>query len=263
MKIIKWTLSAVAALILAALIFFFGYMRPRHVVPILMYHGVDEVEGSSLYVRPDVFADQIRFLRDSGYNVIDLDTFVKAGKTGRPLEDNSVVITFDDGLEDNYINAFPVLSRYDMPATIFLITGYIGREPGYLNWDQVRVMSSHGISFGAHTRDNVYLPSISGDKEKLKEQIYAPRKDIAENAGLQALYFCYPTGGFNDTIKDMVRKAGYRAACATNRGYDRYNEDLYELNRVKITNSDTTKPFHFRAKLSGYYNLFRSYKAPE
>lgn len=263
MRIIKWTLSAVAVAVLAALIFFFGYMRPRHVVPILMYHGVDEVEGSSLYVRPDVFADQIRFLHEAGYKVIDLDTFVEARKAGRELDDRSVVITFDDGLEDNYINAFPVLYRYDMPATIFLITGYIGKEPGYLNWDQVRMMSSHGISFGAHTRSNVYLPSIGGDKEALSEQIYGPRRDLEKNAGLTARYFCYPTGGFNSRIKDMVRKAGYRAACTTNRGYDRYNKDLFELNRVKVTNSDTTRPFHFRAKLSGYYNLFRSYKAPE
>ena len=262
MKILKRAVIAIALIAAAASVFFFGYMRPRYVLPILMYHGVSDVEGTSLYVKPEVFARQMEFLRDNGYKVISLDEFVSGTRAGREFGAKTIVITFDDGFEDNYLNAFPVLVKYRMPATIFLITGYVGREKGYLNWDQVRVMYENGIDFGGHTRNNVYLPSAGG-KAALEEEIEGPREDILSGLGAEAEYFCYPTGGFNEEIKNMVKAAGYKGACTTNRGYDRYNRDLYELKRVKITNSDATRPFHFRAKLSGYYNLFRSLKNPE
>ncbi|MDP2830799.1 MAG: hypothetical protein Q8O02_00950, partial [Candidatus Omnitrophota bacterium] len=75
-----------------------------------------------------------------------------------------------------------------------------------------------------------------------------------------AVYFCYPIGGFNEIVKKLVKEASYKGACTTNRGADRFNRDVYELKRVKMTNFDMSKPFYFRLKLSGYYNLFRSRK---
>lgn len=256
MKILRILLAVILIPILLAVSFYMFYMKPRHVVPILMYHSITSEENSSLHVTPDNFTRQMDFLDKKGYSVISLDEFTKGVGSGRKFPGNTVVITFDDGYEDNYLYAFPVLSKYDMPATIFLITGYVGKEKGYLNWDQVRLMMRNGIDFGGHTRSNVYLPSVE-DSADLVEEIAGCRRDIEKNTGQEANYFCYPIGGFDQKAKKAVIQSGYKGACSTNRGSDRMNRDVYELNRVKITNSDTTKPFHFRAKLSGYYNLFR------
>lgn len=254
--------SLAAGIILAALAaasFYFFYMKPRWTVPILMYHGVNDTEGSTLFVSPRNFERQMRFLHDDGYNVISFDALVKGISEKKVFPPKTVVITFDDGYVDNYVNAFPVLARYKMPAIIFIATAYVSKEEGYLTWDQVRLMQSNRMDFGGHTRDHVYLPDVK-DESVLAEEVAGCKVDIEKNTGKRADYFCYPSGGYDDRVLEAVKKAGYKGACTTNRGKDRANRDVYELNRVKVTDSDANKPLHFRAKLSGYYNLFRRIK---
>jgi len=215
---------------------------------------------SSLNVAPENFSRQMAYLDSKGYKVISLGELVDNIKEGKTFLPRTVVVTFDDGFEDNYLNAFPVLARHKMPAIIFLITSYVGDREGYMNWDQVRLMMANGIDFGGHTRNNVYLPSVK-DERQLRDETVGCREDIKRKTGKEALYFCYPTGGYNEKVKKAVTEAGYKGACTTNRGSDRRNRDVFELNRVKVTNSDMTKPMHFRAKISGYYNVFRRLKS--
>jgi len=229
------------------------WLYPRYTVPILMYHYVSEGDGT-LFVKPDIFERQMKYLRDHRYNVISMDELVDGLRSGRRFAHNTVAVTFDDGRRDNYQYAFPVLQKYGIPATIYVITGWMGQGV-YLTWDQIREMAADGIDFGAHTRHHVYLPDA--DTETIRVEVEGSRQDLLEQAGRLPRHFCYPSGGFTPQAKEIVRAAGYDSAATTNRGYDRHNVDLYELNRVKVTNSDAVKPFHFRGKLSGYYNLLR------
>jgi len=258
-RFLKRVLVLLLAVFVLMGLFYSFYMRPRHVVPILMYHAVNNDTSTSLNVKPVNFARQMSFLEDARYNVISLKKFVEGVKAKEKFPSKTVVITFDDGFEDNYLYAFPSLAKHEIPATIFVITDYVGKREGYLTWDQVILMKNNGIDFGGHTRDNIYLPSLKSDKE-LWEQIAGCKEDLKKKANYTAEFFCYPSGGFNEQVKNIVKKAGYKGACTTNRGFDKSNTDVFELNRVKITNSDITKPFNFRAKLSGYYNVFRSLK---
>jgi peptidoglycan/xylan/chitin deacetylase (PgdA/CDA1 family) len=260
MNALRNVIIVVVAAVMVSAVYMF-VISPRRVVPILMYHGITEGEDSSMYVSPDNFERQMAFLKKQGYSVISLDELVSAIKLGEKPEAKTVVITFDDGYTDNYLNAFPVLDKHGFPATIFIVTGYMG-SPGYLTWDQVRIMMAHGIDFGSHTMNNSYLPSEK-ETASLWKEISGSKRDIETATGKSPAYFAYPIGGFNEKVKSAVKMAGYKGACTTNRGPDRYNRDVYALKRVKVTNSDMTKPFHFRAKLSGYYNLFRKNKSPE
>jgi len=124
------------------------------------------------------------------------------------------------------------------------------------------MMLRDGFSFGGHTRHNMYLPGIT-DPVQLVDEIAGCKTEIEENLGQTIDYYCYPTGGFTAQVKRIVRESGYKGACTTNRGTARFNTDVYELKRVKVTNADMTRPLSFRAKLSGYYNLFRSTKRGE
>jgi peptidoglycan/xylan/chitin deacetylase (PgdA/CDA1 family) len=161
MRILRRIIIAFALISISACVFYIFYMQPRYTVPVLMYHSIAEDPGSTLSVAPENFRKQIEYLNKAGYTVISLDELVTGILAGNRFTGKEVVLTFDDGFEDNYIKAFPLLSKYDMPAIIFLETANIGVQDRYLTWEQIRVMSKNNIAFGAHTKTGAYLPSIT------------------------------------------------------------------------------------------------------
>ena len=283
--------------------FYFSWLNPRYVVPILTYHNIG-YGHDGFYVSPENFTKQMGYIKKNGYEVITLDELIRGIKDKKGFKRNKVVITFDDGYKDNFEYAYPVLKRFDFPATIFIITDLIdkssmgvlkkflnwneviaiskekitfgghtyiftmanhirGEEKKFLNWNEVRIMSKDGVFFGAHTKSHFYLGSwLLKDDEIALEEIAGSKKAIEQKIGMPVDYFCYPGGGFNAKAKELVIQAGYKGACTTNRGFAKFNSDVYELKRIKITNSDATKPFSFWAKLSGYYTVFKKQKNP-
>ncbi len=251
---IKRFLLAIFLILIIAVIGLCIWIHDQYVVPIMMYHSVSlEDESPMSTVSPKRFSKQMNFLKRNGYQVITLEDLIEGTKTRKKFQHKTVVITFDDGYQDNYRNAFPILKEYHFPAAIFLISDSTGVSPNLLTWDQIKEMSQNGITFGSHTRQHVYLPEQS--EAQLKDEIEGSKRVIEEHLGKPVYYFAYPSGGFSDHIKSLVAMAGYKAALTTNRGYDRYNIDLYELNRIRINNWDSS--FVLWNKLSGYYNLFR------
>ena len=261
---IKKILTVLSVIVLfLGILYFFG-LTPKYTVPILMYHSIGEGKGG-FSVSPKNFAKQMEYIKKNGYEVISLDELVSSINNKRLLKRNKVVITFDDGYKDNFQYAYPVLKKFNFPATIFLIPDFMeetfSNKKGFLGWDDVILMSKNNISFGAHTKKHFYLGVIK-DEIAAFEQIAGSKKTIEEKISLPVNSFCYPGGGFNEKVKAMVAQAGYKGACTTNRGFARFNRDVYELKRIKITNSDAVNPFSFWAKLSGYYNLLRKEKNP-
>ncbi|PIQ90418.1 MAG: polysaccharide deacetylase [Candidatus Omnitrophica bacterium CG11_big_fil_rev_8_21_14_0_20_41_12] len=246
--------------------FYFFWVSPRYAVPILTYHGFNYEEGM-MFVRPEIFEKQMRYLKDKGCNVISLNELVEGIKIGRKFAHNTVVITIDDGYKNNFTRAYPVLKRYGFPATVFLITNDVGTKKDFLTWDEIKEMAKNNISFGGHTKNHVYLPEVNKE-DILWDEIYGPKKIIEDNIGMAADYFCYPKGGFTEKAEMLVKRAGYKGACTTNRGKHILNPmNVYELRRISIRDDDPyfsfsniIDPISFRAKLSGYYNILRSEK---
>lgn len=259
MKTLKRILiiSIIIGILLCA--FYFFWLSPKYTVPILMYHRFGYNE-SGLFVTPENFARQMTYLKNKGYEVISLDELVEGIKNNRKFKHKTVAITIDDGYKDNYIHAYPVLKKYDFPATIFIIVNFMGKKKEFMNWSEIKIMLQNNISFGGHTKNQIYLPSIK-NKDILWDETAGCKKLIEKKTGVVVDYFCYSTGGFTEEIKTMLKEAGYKGACTTNRGFAKLNKDVYELKRIKVKNSDMNKPFSFRAKLSGYYNLFRAKKS--
>ena len=206
MRIIKKVIIALLILTLIVVCYYFFWLVPRYTVPILTYHDLGYKGG--IQVTPENFERQMFFLKEKHYNVIPLDELVEGIKKGKKFARNTVVITFDDGYQDNYSYAYPVLKKYGFPATIFLISDYIGNKPGFLGWNEIKEMSKNNISFGGHTRHHVYLPSIK-DKNILWDEIAGCKEIIEKHIGKRIDYFCYPRGGFNEEIEILVKKAGY------------------------------------------------------
>ena len=261
MRILKNFLLALVGCIIIFCIGFTFWLRDRYVVPIVTYHhvGVPSVVKYRLNaVTASSFEYQMSFLKRHGFQVISFDDFVKGIKAGHSFNRNTVVLQFDDGYEDNYIYAFPILKKYGFSATIFLVSDNIG-TPGFLTWDQIKEMEKYNIIMGAHTRHHVYLPRV--DAARAQDEIAGSKKVIEDHLGHQIDYFAYPTGGFSEDTERLVQEAGYKAAVTTNRGKHYFDEDLYELKRIHMSNSDIRySGLILWFKLSGYYNLFRQPK---
>ncbi len=250
----KKSCIALGAVLAVAVLVFIFWLRDRYVVPILTYHNVSDHLGefSLNNVTPQSFAWQMNFLKKYNYHVISFDDYVQAHAKGLAFARNTVVIHFDDGYDDNYTNAYPILKRHRFPAMVFLVSGSVGK-PGFLNWNQIKEMEAGRFMAGSHTHHHVHLPDVP--YSVAKDEILTSKAIIEARLGHPILYFVYPSGGFTEEIKGLVEDAGYKAAGTTNRGRDRLNRDLFELNRIRIKNSETHLTFW--AKLTGYYNLFR------
>ncbi len=252
-----WFFGFAVVVGIAGLAFIF-FLRDRYVVPILSYHHVASDFHSSKdfpslnNVTAKSFAWQMKFIEKHGYHVISFEDYIDGVKKGHGFARNTVVIQFDDGYEDNYTNAFPVLKSYEFPAMVFVISDTIG-TPGFLTWAQIKEMDSQGFKIGAHTRRHAYLPEVP--LEVAKEEIFGSKKALEAGVGHPIDYFAYPSGGFTEEVAGLVKQAGYKAAVTTNRGRDKFNRRFFEINRIRIKNTENSLTLW--AKLSGYYNFFR------
>jgi peptidoglycan/xylan/chitin deacetylase (PgdA/CDA1 family) len=230
---------------------------------VVYYHRIDDEQHRSC-VSPRAFAAQMAWLRDEGFNVVPLASLRGHLDEHRAFPERTVAITFDDGFADNYTNAFPVLVRHRLPATIFLAAGYIGGQDlpvlrdrsglKPLDWSQVREMADAGIEFGAHTLTHRSLPGLPA--EELEREITGSRELIAERTARPVDTFCYPRGHFDDGVKRAVRDAGFRLACTTLPGCVTPDTHPFSLRRTFIARDDSLRDF--ARKIDGSFDLLHA-----
>jgi len=238
---------------------FLLHVNRLYVVPIMMYHHVEDLDHHEAnWVSPKNFEFQMAFLKKHRYHVISLEKLVEITRNNEIPRWKTVVITFDDGYVDNYTEAVPILKKYGFPAIFFLPVNRMG-TPGHMSWNQVRELAGDGFAIGSHGLEGRYLLDFS--REKQIREIKNSRRNLENRLGQTIDYFAYPIGGFSDFIKSIVAQSGYQGACATNRGFDRFNKDVFELNRIRFSNQDS-QTIILWAKLSGFYNFFRKNKKP-
>ena len=215
-------------------------------VPILNYHMVGSLHHA-LCVTPSDFDEQMAYLAEEGYHTISPDDLIGYLKVGKQLPDKPILITFDDGYVDNYENAYPILKKYGFTATIFLVTGKISEEPGFLTWDQVREMKSQGFSFGSHTVNHVPLNLNKMTPDEIRTELLASREKMKQELGELPTCFAYPTGARSLEIQDLVKSCGYEAAFSIRYGQAGTDSNLFALERIPIFKSDRTfRSFYFR-----------------
>lgn len=230
------------------------FMTLAYVPPILMYHSIDENEElTKLSLCPLGFAKQMEFLYANKYNVVSLEDMARRIKEKKKIPFKTVTITFDDGYENNYLCAYPVLKKYNFPATIFIITNNVGKK-GYLTWDEIREMRKNNITIGSHTQSHAWLPDL--DADTLKEEVFGSKKILEEKTGHKIGVISYPIGAYDERVKAVVKDAGYLAACATNPGPGKRWDDVYALKRVRISRTSKNLLVFF-IESSGYYTFVK------
>ena len=171
-----------------------------------------------------------------------------------------IVITFDDGYRDNYVNAFPIMKEFGLKGCVFCVSDEIGKE-SFLRLEEIHEMADAGFEFGSHTMSHPELVHLD-EKSKWLE-ISESKKRLEEMLGIPIPYFCYPKGFWDEEGVDMVATAGYAAACSNRPGSNdwrhllrRNSNDIYLLRRTEISGFDDLGDF--RRKLNGAYDLLHS-----
>ena len=241
--------------IIAIVIIF--WVKAQYVVPIIMYHNIDgNSAASTLSVSPQSFRVQMVFLKSHKYNVVRLGDIEEMVRKNR-FPSKTVAITFDDGYENNYLNAYPVLKKLGLQATIFIIPAKIGTD-GYLTWDEVIEMSESGvITIGSHSFSHPWL--TSQPDQKLDSEILGSKRAIESHLHKKVNAFCYPSGGFDKNAREKVIKAGYEIAVATNPGRRYPKHDLFAMKRIKIARTSDNL-FIFWFETTGFYTWIKEHR---
>ena len=213
-------------------------------IPILMYHAVhvmdpSEASNANLIVAPDNFEAQIKAMVDAGYYFLTPEEAYKA-LTENALPAKKVVwLTFDDGNEDFYTIAYPILKKYKAKATNNIITGFVKKgNAGNLTVKQMKEMMAHGMSFQSHT---VNHPDLSAtDKATQKAELTDSIDFLEDKLNTKVNTIAYPSGRYNQTTLDLAKKT-YKLGLTTNEGLASAKDGLLSLNRVRILPTTTSK----------------------
>ena len=201
-----------------------------------MYHYVRSVDqesdplGYELSVTPDDFNNQMAWLREQGYIGVRMDGITRCLRGEAPCPSKAIALTFDDGYADAYTDALPVLKRYGLVATFYIVTNFVG-QPGYMTWEQVAELRDSGMEIGAHTIDHLDLRTL--DPTEMLRQIAQSKSDLESKLRISVTSFCYPAGFYDPAIEEMVRASGYLNATTTR--WDNDISDILALPRRRIS----------------------------
>ncbi|SMC74783.1 polysaccharide deacetylase family protein [Sporomusa malonica] len=204
-------------------------------IPVLLYHHVsdDSSDLPKLTVTPAEFERQMAMLKNAGFQTIPpgkLIAYMRDEPVTLPAK--PILITFDDGYEDNYANAFPILKSMEFRAVIFMVGVNLDRDKR-LSSHQVQEMSAYGITFGGHSVTHRDLTTLTGTA--LNHEVGDIKKKLTNVTTYEADLFSYPYGYFNLTTWDAVVAAGYQAAFTTLPGLNSSKQDnVYLLRRIPI-----------------------------
>lgn len=254
-KVLSWLVGIIFTIVvLVAGIFSYWYFGSTNYmltgVPVLNYHQVNNKFQTCLTMKPKNFEEQMKYLHDNDYHVITQQQFDEYMSGDGTLPDRPVLITFDDGYADNYQYAYPIMKKYGMRGTIFLITGLVDK-PGYLTWEQIKKMSADGMEFGSHTVS--HKPLTSFDREGARRELTESKAVIGQHLGKPCTFFAFPEGKFDDMVMEETKAAGYKYGFTVETGRDFPWDDHYDLDRVPFFEGPISfKHFRFRLTFSAF-----------
>lgn len=217
-------------------------------VVILGYHGIvddDKIQTSS-DVTEKQFRQQLNFLKANNYKVISIETYKNALENNRQLPAKSVIITLDDGYQDN--KAVKILREYKLPATFFIITGHINfpklsKFKKFTLQDIKEIDADPLFSVYSHGKTHAYLTTLS--LESLSKELDDSRKFLEDNLGGKRDIIAYPYGAFNSNIRSIIGKY-YFLGLGVSGNY----KDILNQPRYLIGYSTTPDIVTFRRRLN-------------
>jgi peptidoglycan/xylan/chitin deacetylase (PgdA/CDA1 family) len=215
-------------------------------IPILLYHRFGPVVTDQMTVTTGVFESQLKYLSQKGYVVITLRQLVDSylGK-GHTLPSKSLVITADDGHRSVYTDMFPLLKRYQVPATLFIYPSAISNASYAMTWGQLKEMKASGLlDFQSHS---FWHPNFKKEKERLdpsgyerlvEMQLKKSREKLERELNTKVDMLAWPFGICNDGLINKAFEVGYVATFTMERHHASTADNIRALPRYLITPSD-------------------------
>lgn len=217
-------------------------------IPVLCYHHIrDPKPGQSetfksYSVSPSQFAEQMKALKDSGYESVLPNQLYDHLVYDHPLPPKPVMLTFDDTDEEQFTIGAKEMQKYGFKGVFFIMTISINR-PRYMSKEQIKELADNGNAVESHTWDHHMVTKYQG--EDWEKQFVKPRKTIEDITGKSALYFAYPFGLWNKAAIPELKKAGFKMAFALSTKRDS-TEPLYTVRRMIVPGQWST-PGMFKA----------------
>ncbi|MGF0172661.1 polysaccharide deacetylase family protein [Streptomyces sp. Marseille-Q5077] len=220
-------------------------------VPILMYHAVSTSPNDAtreLSVAPEAFAEQMALIGDLGLTPVRTADLAARWRSGKPLPERPVLITFDDGYEGVHRHALPVLAKHGFAATVFVSTGWLkgphdmgGGLDTMLDWDQVRELAEADVEIGGHSHTHPQLDQLPDDQ--LRSELILCKEIISDRLGSVPASFAYPYGYSSRRVREAVHETGYAQALAVNNGLARRRQGPYALTRLTVRRTTGIEEF--------------------
>jgi peptidoglycan/xylan/chitin deacetylase (PgdA/CDA1 family) len=222
----EWFLGAATLAGAAASARWAWWRKSTEGLAVLMYHKIGQPPKDTrlkpLWVSTEAFEGQMIHLKEDGYTTLLFSELGRAAEEGRPLPPKPVLVTFDDGYRNNYLEAFPVLMRHGLKGNVFLVYETIGKhnqwhdpetEPwlSMLRWEDIREMDrSRRVEFGSHTMRHRNLEAV--EFEDARWELEESKRRFEDALGREFPFFAYPygAGAFSPRIREATLKAGYR-----------------------------------------------------
>jgi len=237
---------------------------------ILVYHNISRCSNAR-GLQPDTvprtqFEQQLRLLRENDFRVISLRELLMNVRGGICLCPRSVVLTFDDGYQSAYSEAFPLLQEYEFPATFFLTTAFVGTSNVFpwlregasnrpedlrpMSWDAVRELSEAGYEIGSHTSTHPFLPGL--DRLAMERELLLSHATIGDKTGVAPEAFALPYShplrhrlwpAFESNLAAALEMAKYTSCSTLLRGHISEESNPFALNRFAVCGKDDLQSF--------------------
>ena len=204
-------------------------------IPVLLYHRIGDTEGH-LTISPEKFETDLAKLRELGYTTISLSTFRSfLIDSNVEMPAKPIMLSFDDGYLDNFMNAYPLLRKYGMTATFYIITSMVGEEDR-LAVGHIREMASNGMSIGSHTVSHRMLGDMG--KEEAENELVLSRNYLEGMLQKPVEFVAYPKGSYNGETGPLAYESGYRGGFSITPGTCTRNTNPFVLRRIPIFSYD-------------------------
>ncbi|MDD4688126.1 MAG: polysaccharide deacetylase family protein [Eubacteriales bacterium] len=237
-------------------------------VPIILYHAIEENypdEISNLAITSKLFEEHMQALLKHGYTTISFQEYMDFKFNNAKLPEKPIIIAFDDGYLSNYTKAYPILLKYRMKATIFIVASTVGKQYPEVNyahftWDQARTMINSGlIEIGSHTYYHNDVSQYSSEKANLDLRL--SKYLIDTNLGFNCKLLAFPYGLFTEENQQQALEAGYTLSCKVGDvGVNTKDTPITELKRLTIFGTYTSENVinyinvQTERELEGWYN---------
>lgn len=262
----KIIIAIIAFAILSIFAYYYKFIRTvgKDSIPVITYHSIQDEnpEDNEYIVKTADFEKTISLFEKEGFTFIDTYDLLDIINNKKVLPKNPILITFDDGYEDNYKNAYPILKKYNAKATIFVIGSYVGKEGNYLNWNQIKEMSeSEVIDIASHSynlhdlfedgpnKGKTWLSAKLEDEsdehyyEKVKNDLIWNNNLLYEHSSRFPIAIAYPGAMTNEiaqkALKDSGMEFGFIGANKTSSKLSDFNP--YEIKRFHVKNNTNIK----------------------